>query len=195
MTPPIRRIVRLMLWALVASSAIAVASCGGDGANGPLRASQPFFVRVVSGNGQSAPAGSQLADPLVVHVEDSVGVSVPGQPVTFTVTAGGGSVVGVGTSTVSNTHGDASARWTLGTRVGEVQTVEARVLDSDVGQTVVVAIFSATALGQLSHTSVCGDGCVRSGRRDPSSHAEGSASNILPPPPDAGPREGVVQDR
>src|SRR4051812_39868040 len=70
-----RRGARRVLTIVIATLATALASCGGDIVGAPLRGSQPFFVRVVSGNDQIGIVGTQLAAPLVVHVEDSTGVS------------------------------------------------------------------------------------------------------------------------
>jgi Big-like domain-containing protein len=66
----------------------------------------------VSGNGQSAPPGAELPDPLVVRLVDSEGNGVPDRPVSWVVGAGGGHVE----SSNSNTDGDgeATTRWTLG---------------------------------------------------------------------------------
>ncbi|HEX7336415.1 MAG TPA: Ig-like domain-containing protein [Gemmatimonadales bacterium] len=70
----------------------------------------------VSGNGQSARPGDELDDPLVVRVEDQDGNGVPGQPVSWVVATGGGSVSDVNSTTDEN--GRASIRWTLGPEPG-----------------------------------------------------------------------------
>jgi adhesin/invasin len=77
----------------------------------------PTSMVAVSLTTQSATAGAEVADPPSVIVRDAAGVPVPGVPVTFTVTAGGGSVAGSPVST--NANGIATvASWTLGTAVG-----------------------------------------------------------------------------
>lgn len=116
-------------------------ACGGDGAEPSLRI--PAVLQVVSGNNQSAVAGTELANPLVVRVEDAGGQPVAGQAVNFRVTAGGGSVF-AGTAT-SDANGLAADRWTLGTSVSAQQQVEARAVRSD-GTPVVFGTFSATVL-------------------------------------------------
>ena len=75
-------------------------------------AAPPTAVTVISGNGQSAPASTALADSIKVRVTDTFGYNVPGVTVTFAVIAGGGTVAPV--SAVTNASGVAAARWTLG---------------------------------------------------------------------------------
>ena len=66
----------------------------------------------VSGNGQSAPPGAELPDPVVVRLVDSEGNGVPDRPVSWVVGAGGGHVESSNSNT--NGNGEASTRWTLG---------------------------------------------------------------------------------
>jgi adhesin/invasin len=93
-------------------------------------------VEKFAGDGQSALAGTELHDPLVVQVLDGQGNAVVGRAVTWVVGAGGGSVTPQNTTT--DGEGKASTRWTLGSSVGN-NTVNAVV--SGVG----TATFSATA--------------------------------------------------
>lgn len=77
-------------------------------------------LSLVSGGSQSAAAGSQLAQPVVVKVADALGNGVPGVTVGFSVTTGS-----VGTaSTTTNATGQASTTWTLGAAAG-TQTLTA----------------------------------------------------------------------
>lgn len=89
-----------------------------------------------AGDGQSAQAGTELPNALVVQVLDAQGNAVVGRAVTWVVGAGGGSVTPQNTTT--DGEGKASTRWTLGSSVGN-NTVNAVV--SGVG----TATFSATA--------------------------------------------------
>ena len=73
-------------------------------------------VLKVSGDNQSGTTGSTLANPLVVQVLDPNGTPQSGKTVTFSVTAGGGSVSP--TSGVTDTNGQVSAMLTLGTSAG-----------------------------------------------------------------------------
>ncbi|HEX2218693.1 MAG TPA: Ig-like domain-containing protein [Gemmatimonadales bacterium] len=101
-------------------------------------AGSPSGVSIVSGNNQEAPPGTTLPDDLVVAVVDEDGNPVVGAPVTWVVTAGGGSLDPATGTTDGN--GRAATRWTLGSNVG-ANTAQAIV--SGVGQ----AVFSATATG------------------------------------------------
>ena len=73
-------------------------------------------VSIVSGNGQSAPAGSPLGAPLVVEVLDASSNPVPGLSVTWVIGTGGGSVAPQ--TSVTDTQGRASTSWTLGASAG-----------------------------------------------------------------------------
>jgi concanavalin A-like lectin/glucanase superfamily protein len=103
-----------------------------------------LVVRVVSGNGQSASAGSELRDPLVAQVLDQYGTPVEGQIVNFHVTAGGGRVFGG--AAITGDNGVVQERWTLGPVPGTPQRVEARAVDNNSGQPLIFAVFTATAL-------------------------------------------------
>jgi hypothetical protein len=78
---------------------------------------QPRRLRAVSGDGQSAPAGATLPQPLVVAAEDDGGSPVAGVTVSFAVIRGGGSV-GPG-SARTDARGHAETQLTLGSTAGE----------------------------------------------------------------------------
>ncbi|MGH7510739.1 MAG: Ig-like domain-containing protein [Gemmatimonadales bacterium] len=90
----------------------------------------------VSGNGQSAQAGTELPDPLVVRLIDLAGNGVPNRAVSWVVATGGGSVSSANSTT--DGLGNASSRWTVGPSAG-ANTLNAVV--SGIG----VVGFSATA--------------------------------------------------
>ncbi|MFL5495180.1 MAG: Ig-like domain-containing protein [Gemmatimonadales bacterium] len=71
---------------------------------------------MVAGDRQEAPAGEPLDDSLVVRLVDTAGSGVPGRPVTWVVSIGGGSV----TPETDTTDADGFARtqWTLGPESG-----------------------------------------------------------------------------
>jgi adhesin/invasin len=73
-------------------------------------------ISAVSGTGQSATVGAQLANPFVVKVTDAAGNGVAGITVTFAVTAGGGTLSA--TSVTTDASGQASTKLTLGTAAG-----------------------------------------------------------------------------
>ena len=91
---------------------------------------------IVSGNDQTAEAGTTLPEDPVVRLVDSEGNGVPGTAVTWLAAIGGGSVAPENTTTDGD--GRTSARWTLGGTLGD-QRLDAVV--SGVG----VASFHATA--------------------------------------------------
>jgi PKD repeat protein len=102
-------------------------------------------VRVVSGNGQQAPPGTQLPEPLVVQVLDAENNPIPNLAVAWIIGEGGGSV-SPETSTTDG-QGMASSQWTLGPGPGR-NTVSAVV--SGVG----VAGFNATATKASSSVAI-----------------------------------------
>ena len=81
---------------------------------------------VVSGDGQFGTVGTQLAEPLVVQVNDPAGAGVRGVRVSWKVIIGNGTVSSAQTTT--NGAGQAQVRFTLGTLQG-VHGVEAAVAE------------------------------------------------------------------
>jgi hypothetical protein len=103
------------------ASLVVLAACGGSNSDsGP----QPIAsAKVTSGDNQTAPVDTQLAQPLVAQLLDASGAPIEGATVTFAVSEGGGSLF------VSDATSDASGyvrdNWTLGTMV-TVQQVQVR---------------------------------------------------------------------
>lgn len=89
-----------MLYELIVCLAEHVASAAGR------------VLRYLSGDGQSGPAGSALAQPLTVMLTDAQNNPIAGQAVQFGVSAGGGSLAATTITTAAD--GRASAAWTLG---------------------------------------------------------------------------------
>ena len=108
---------RAGLYLLVAVSL----SCGGDGPNPPTP--EPAVLAMAGGDGQSAPVGTPLPNPLVVEVLDDAGDPAPGVPVQWEA-IGGGSVSAVVVNTGED--GRSSVQRVLGTQPGE-QTTTATV--------------------------------------------------------------------
>ena len=81
-------------------------------------------IEIVSGNNQSGEPGTELEDPLVVEVLDDDSDTVSGVTVTFSVTAGDGSLSE--TSVTTNSRGRAETVLTLGDEPGR-NTVRASV--------------------------------------------------------------------
>jgi glucose/arabinose dehydrogenase len=116
----------------------------------PLQASAEVTIRAVatvmeriSGDGQTAAAGTALPQPLRVRVLDRHGSGVSGVAVAFSVSSGGGSIVPQTAAT--DAAGQAEASWTLGATPGEQQ-----VRASSAGLPPLV--FTATA-GTLTNTA------------------------------------------
>ena len=105
----------------------------------------------VSGDGQGGLVGEQLAKPFVVSVLDQDGSAFAGAVVTFSVTAGGGTLSA--TTSTTNANGRAVTRLTLGSQPG-TNTVEAAVEGLE------PETFTATAVVQTPHslTKISGDG-------------------------------------
>ncbi|HRN52051.1 MAG TPA: Ig-like domain-containing protein, partial [Gemmatimonadaceae bacterium] len=79
-------------------------------------AAGPEAMNAVAGDLQSAAAGTTLPTPLAVVVSDNFGNPISGVSVTWTVTAGGGSMSAP--SSVTDSLGQASVTWTLGSVAG-----------------------------------------------------------------------------
>ena len=118
-----------------------LAACGGGGTE-PEPIGTPATVAVSAGNGQTGMAGGTLLAPIAAKVSDANGRGVPNIPVTFTVTAGEGSIEPATNRT--NGAGIATASWRVGIFVGRPQQVVATALDTLTGALVDTAIFVAT---------------------------------------------------
>jgi plastocyanin len=126
------------------------AACGGGGGGDDGGVTPPQTLSVAaatpSGSGQTAAAGTQLANPLRVIVRRG-STPVSGTAVTWSATSGGGQVTP--TSSTTDGTGIASTRWTLGPSVGG-QLASAAVA----GATNSPVTFSATATGTGPGASV-----------------------------------------
>jgi plastocyanin len=105
---------------LVVASVLATVQCGGGGHGGI--GPTPNTIVVSAGNNQVGAAGTALSESLAVLVRDIDVNPLAGVNVTFTVTAGGGSVSPG--SRATNASGIAKTRFTLGPGAG-TQTVNA----------------------------------------------------------------------
>jgi parallel beta-helix repeat protein len=99
----------------------------------------PFIIIIISGNGQSAPAGTQLQAPFVVEVQDQFGNTIYDENVWFNVTFGGGSV-DISNPISTDNDGRAETNLTLGTTKGP-NSVTAEISGSAINQ----VVFDATA--------------------------------------------------
>jgi hypothetical protein len=124
--------------------AIAVIACNGSDLTLPGTPGAPALITAVNGNGQEAPAGTPLPEPLVVKVSDAEGNAVPSQQVEFIIAeeAPGAALTPDATST--RPDGTAEARWVLGQN-GGTQQVTARVVSGQLSSPLEVR-FTASAL-------------------------------------------------
>ena len=111
----------------------------------------PHTLEKVSGDGQGGLAGTVLAAPFVVSVLDEDGAAIAGAVVTFSVTAGGGTLSA--TTATTDANGRARSTLTLGSEPG-TNTVSATV------EGLGTVTFTATTVEQTPHslTKVSGDG-------------------------------------
>jgi hypothetical protein len=100
-------------------------------------------MNVVSGNAQTAPVNTLLPIPIRVQVLQSNGQPYANFLLDFVVTSGGGSVYGG--AEVTDAHGYADERWTLGPRLGP-QTLQARAVSATSGTENSYGNFAATGL-------------------------------------------------
>jgi hypothetical protein len=97
---------------------------------------------LISGDGQSAPAGEELPLPLVAEVQNGAGVPVKGVLVNFRVVSGGGQAFAGSVRT--NAQGRVQDYWTLGPVAGTPQVMQVRAVRQ--GAKRIYATFNATAL-------------------------------------------------
>jgi protocatechuate 3,4-dioxygenase beta subunit len=110
-----------------------------------LGAGAPASIELVAGDDQNAPAGAPLPVAPSVRVRDADGTPLPGIPVTFTVTKGGGTVEGE--TPVTDADGVAAVNaWVLGPTVGENE-LSAEVSGQSLSGSPVVFSASSTAGG------------------------------------------------
>lgn len=90
---------RFPVWAFPAMAVfwcLAVASCGDDPPVTPIdpepEPDQPTALVIHAGDGQTAPTGTSVAEPVLVRVTGRTGTALAGVQVGFAVTAGGGRV-------------------------------------------------------------------------------------------------------
>jgi hypothetical protein len=99
-------------------------------------------IKLISGNNQSGPIGSQLPSPLVIVLVDGAGNPVANQTVVFSVTQNNGTLDSAGATEVAitNLQGQAQVHWTLGTHAGAGNNV----VQADAAGFAGTAIFTAT---------------------------------------------------
>lgn len=136
---------RWRLGATAGRQTLTVSAGGATGAAVEATATEPPAALIaVSSTTISGSVASPVASPPSIRVVDAAGTAVPSTPVTFEVTAGGGSIGEGGASVAVRLSDDAgvatAGAWTLGTTAGSSnQVVRASVPG------VTPAVFTATA--------------------------------------------------
>lgn len=105
------------------------------------------MIRIVAGDGQTAPAGSATPIAPVVGVRDRYGNDVPNESVTWTATLSSGSTA-VPASSSTDASGLATTTWTLGPDANQLVARIASLPDSSV-------TFNATGTVTLSTVNSC----------------------------------------
>ncbi len=123
---------------------IGLLSCGGD-LTLPGSSAAGLRVDVVKGDNQQGAVGQPLPDPVVVVVKTDAGALMAGTRVDFVAQSAGAGGFDPAT-TVTNSIGEASTRWVLGTAPG-VYTAEARVVASDTSIQPVASFQAAAVAG------------------------------------------------
>jgi VCBS repeat-containing protein len=113
------------------------------------QAANPTELLLVSGDGQSAPAGATLADPLVVRLVDDNGNGVGGKAITWVSAPGNGSVNPLNVTT--SPTGFAQTSWTLANRSGGYQI---NAVFSGVPSVPFIATATAGAANKLAFSQV-----------------------------------------
>ena len=133
---------------LMSALAVSAAACSSDNNSAPLVAAS---INVsASSQGQIGTVGTALSQAVTVQVLDQNGNPVANNAVTWTVTAGGGTISQATSSTDGN--GNATTIWTLGTVAG-VDSLQASIVS---GATVKVGAV-ALAAGMSALVKVSGD--------------------------------------
>lgn len=111
MQPLVRRTVARFAFPLALACAGLLNACSDSTAPAVLS-----HIAIASGNTQTGRGGVALTSPLVVRVSDQSFIQMAGVPVTFAITAGGGSLSV--TSATTDDNGNAQTVYTPGTTAG-----------------------------------------------------------------------------
>jgi len=125
---------------LAAVVLLAIAGCRGSGdlSTGPSQ------LVIVAGADQQAAVGTSVGTAPAVRVQDAAGTAVSGVTVKFTVTTGGGTVLG--DSVLTDVNGRAATnQWILGTTPG-TNTLHAQVVNSAVGTNITATAVPGVAV-------------------------------------------------
>jgi hypothetical protein len=123
-------------------SALSIAVTLGAGCSGStepkIKIGPPASLSLLSGDKQSAVAGSQLPQPLTLQVRDQSGNAVPGVSVKIVATVGNGTFVP--DSAVTDAEGNVSFAWTIGkSDQPQLATITSGTLSTQANATVTTA--------------------------------------------------------
>ena len=144
--------------ASLVAAVVLLAGCRDD-PSAPPRPGPPAAISIVGGNQQSAVAGTELSQPLVVRVADAKGQLLANVAVEFRVVEGGGHAREIQTQT--DASGVARGYWVLGTDVAQSQQLDAIVLGSSAQ---LAARFTATVRPGAASRLVSLAGDAQTGR-------------------------------
>ncbi len=132
-----------------------------------------FGLRIVSGNGQTAAAGSTVSANPTVGVTDVYGNNVPGASIAWT--PGGSSAGSVSpTSSATDASGQAYTAWTLGAGANELRATLSRGVAGDTA-----VLFAATG---TTPTLVSLNQCAPGGSGDPFNDPSNPFAFYIPDP-------------
>ena len=150
---------------IAAGIAVCVAVSFACAEQSPVAPESAYFIRVLVEEAQHAPAGAQLASPLMVQVsEANTGQPAPGVRVRFAVAAGSATLLD--SIAVTGLFGEAAARLRVGV-AGDTSRVIAAIAaapEKSVSFTV-ISSTPPTLIGVSPSTVVAGDTVVLSGDR------------------------------
>jgi|GEM_PF-462893 len=146
-----------LVTAVANGTATMTAQSGNLSATAPITVAQvAAMIAKTAGDQQMDKIGMTLPTALVAQVNDRLGTPMPGIGVDFAVTSGGGSL---GTTTgTSDSVGQISTTWTLGTVAGTQETTAKLTADSSVA-----AIFQADAAPDVADSMFASAGNNQSG--------------------------------
>jgi hypothetical protein len=125
----------------------------------------PFQIVVDSGNGQTGAIGQALPFPFVVVAVDAGHNRVPGVPVTFAVTGGGGDLGGNASQTVTT---DSSGRGIVVLTLGLEEGIENNLVQASFpGSTGIPVVYAATAKAPGDPTATTISGVVLDNSNNP----------------------------
>src|SRR6059058_5071151 len=110
------RTLMLRTIAIYAAMSTLIACNAPDDPIDPPTSQGAAHLEIASGNNQSAPINTAVANPLSVLVTDVAGAPVANVEVAWSVVTGGGTLTS--SSVLTNQNGVASVGWTLGSTVG-----------------------------------------------------------------------------